>query len=178
MKSHRKWIKCSIPVIHITAFMLMLSGCENQEMKQAYQQKSMEEANKAFINTYTDDFWNTHNIDAFDKYYSTDFKVHNAGGDQNREVYKQLVQSYFTAFPDLHITTDFLVAEGDKVAKVWTANSTHQADFMGIPETGKKIKVKGIEIFRIENGKISELWVCMDNLGMMQQMGVLPTMTN
>src|SRR4030065_2294667 len=100
--------------------------------------------------------------------------MHFADGDQTSEQYKGICQAYFTAFPDLHITTDLLVAEGDKVTKVWTANSTHNGEFLGIPATGNRIVIKGIEVFRIADGKIAEVWVNMDNLGMLQQLGVIP----
>jgi predicted ester cyclase len=69
-----------------------------------------------------------------------------------------------------------LVAEGDRVTKVWTANCTHKGELMGIPATGIQITVKGIEVFRIADGKIMELWSSMDNLGMMQQIGIIPRM--
>ena len=134
------------------------------------------EKNKAFIQAFNEDFWNKHNIAAFENYFTADFIVHFADGDLNGEQYKGLCQAYFAAFPDLHITTDDLVAEGDKVTKVWTANSTHKGELMGIPATGKQIVVKGIEVFRIADGKIAEIWASMDNLGMMQQLGVIPPM--
>jgi steroid delta-isomerase-like uncharacterized protein len=79
-------------------------------------------------------------------------------------------------FPDLHITTNDLIAEGDNVTKVWTVNCTHNGELMGIPATGKQIEVKGIEVLRVADGKIAENWVSMDNLGMMQQLGVILTM--
>jgi len=135
-----------------------------------------EEKNKDFIQAYNEDFWNKQNIAALEKYYTADFIMHNADVDLNLEQYKGLCQAYFTAFPDLHITTDDLVAEGDKVTKIWTANCTHKGELMGIPATGKQIVVKGIEVFRIADGKIAELWASMDNLGMMQQLGVIPPM--
>jgi steroid delta-isomerase-like uncharacterized protein len=133
-----------------------------------------EEKNKEFINAYTEDFWNNQNIAAFEKYFATGFINHSAGADQNFEQTKGVSQAYFNAFPDLHITTDLLVAEGDKVTKVWTSTCTHKGDFMGIKATGKRIVVKGIEVFRIVDGKIIEIWASMDNLGMMQQLGVIP----
>ncbi len=135
-----------------------------------------EEKNKDFIHAYNEDFWNKQNIAAFEKYYTADFIMHNASVDMNCEQYKGLCQAYFTAFPDLHITTNDLVAEEDKVTKIWTANSTHKGELMGIPATGKQIVVKGIEVFRIADGKIAEVWASMDNLGMMQQLGVIPPM--
>jgi steroid delta-isomerase-like uncharacterized protein len=131
---------------------------------------------KDFILAYTEDFWNKHNIAAFGKYFTSGFVMHMTDGDQNGEQYKGLCQAYFSAFPDLYITTDDLIAEGDKVTKVWTANCTHKGDFMGIPATGKPVSVKGMEVFRIEDGKIAEIWSIMDNLGMMQQLGVIPRM--
>ena len=137
---------------------------------------NIEEKNKDFIQAYNEDYWNKQNIAAFEKYYTVDFIMHFADGDLNCEQYKGLCHAYFTAFPDLHITTDDLVAEGDKVAKVWTANCTHKGEFMGIPATGKRIVIKGIEVFRIADGKIAEIWASMDNLGMMQQLGVIPPM--
>ncbi|TFH24610.1 MAG: ester cyclase [Bacteroidia bacterium] len=132
--------------------------------------------NKDFLDAFTEDYWNKQNMAAFEKYFTSDFIYHSAEGDMNAEQYKGLSQAYFTAFPDLNITTDYLVAEGDKVVKVWTANSTHKGELMGIPATGKRIVVKGIEMFRIQDGKIAELWASMDNLGMLQQLGVIPPM--
>jgi len=140
------------------------------------QKNSDLEKNKDFIQVYTEDYWNKHNIDTFEKYFTADFIVHFAEGDMNGEQYKGLCQETFAAFPDLHVTTDDLLAEGEKVVKIWTANSTHKGAFMGIPATGKPIVVKGIEMFRIADGKIAELWASMDNLGMLQQLGVIPPM--
>lgn len=137
----------------------------------------MEKKNKEFIHSYTEDFWNKHHLDAFEKYFTKDFVVHYADGDYNYEQYKGICQAYFTALPDMHVTTDDLIAEGDKVTKVWTVNGTQTGELLGIPATGKQIVVKGIEVFRIKNGKIAELWASMDNLGMMQQLGVIPKMS-
>ena len=134
------------------------------------------EKNKEFITVYTEDFWNKQNIGAFEKYFNADFVVHYADGDHNYEQYKGICQAYFTAIPDIHVTTDDLIAEGDKVTKVWTVNGTNKGELMGIPATGKQIVVKGIEVFRIADGKIAELWASMDNLGLMQQLGVIPPM--
>lgn len=133
-----------------------------------------EEKNKDFIQAYNEDFWNKQNIAAFEKYYAVGFIQHSASGDMNSEQTKGLCQAYFSAFPDLNITTDLLVAEEDKVTKVWTANCTHKGEFLGIKATGKRAVVKGIEVFRIADEKIAEIWMCMDNLGMLQQLGVIP----
>ena len=66
---------------------------------------------------------------------------------------------FLGAFPDLKVTTDFLVAEGDKVVHHWTATGTHKGELVGIPATGKQIEMTGIAIVRIAGGKIAELWM-------------------
>jgi predicted ester cyclase len=81
---------------------------------------------------------------------------------------------YLTAFPDLHLTIEDLIAEGDKVVDRQTARGTHQGTFMGIPPTGKQITVTAMNISRIVGGKIVEHWVELDTLGMLQQLGVVP----
>ena len=155
-------------------FTVVILGCLSGSLDA--QNNTNVEKNKAFIQTFNEDFWNKHNIEAFEKYFSADFISHYPDVDMNAEQVKGLCQAYFSAFPDLHITMDDMIAEGDRVVKVWTANCTSKGDFMGIPATGKPIVVKGIEVFRIVDGKIAENWVSMDNLGMLQQLGVIPPM--
>lgn len=165
-----------ISLIGFAVLLICLTGYGSQEKGKTMESTTVEDKNKDFIQAYTEDFWNNHNLAAFEKYYSPEFIMHSATEDRNFGQYKDLCQAYLTAFLDLHITSHFLVAEGDKVAKVWTANSTHLDEFVGVPATGRQIAVKGIEIFRIEDGNIAELWVSMDNLGMMQQLAVIPPM--
>lgn len=78
------------------------------------------------------------------------------------------------AFPDLRVTAEDMVAEGDKVAARATMSGTHKGEFMGIAPTGKQITVGVIEILRIAGGKMVEHWNVVDSLGMMQQLGVVP----
>jgi steroid delta-isomerase-like uncharacterized protein len=78
------------------------------------------------------------------------------------------------AFEHLNVTVEDMVAEGTKVTARFTARGIHKGQFMGLPPTGKPITMTGIEIFRIENGKIVELWGEANMLGLMQQLGVVP----
>ncbi len=78
------------------------------------------------------------------------------------------------AFPDLHFTVEDMVAEGDKVVCRGTFGGTHKGEFMGIAATGKQMTVGVIEIVRIAGGKMVEHWNVVDNLSMMQQLGVVP----
>jgi steroid delta-isomerase-like uncharacterized protein len=78
------------------------------------------------------------------------------------------------AFHDLNVTVDDIMAEEDKVTARFTARGVHKGEFMGLPPTGKVIAMTGIEIFRIKDGKIVELWGEANLMGLMQQLGILP----
>ena len=78
------------------------------------------------------------------------------------------------AFEHLNVTVEDMVAEGNKVTARFTARGIHKGQFMGLPPTGKSITMTGIEIFRIENCKIAELWGEANMLGLMEQLGIVP----
>jgi steroid delta-isomerase-like uncharacterized protein len=78
------------------------------------------------------------------------------------------------AFSEIRITRDDTIAEADRVVDRWTFHGTHTGEFMGVPATGRQVRVTGIDIFRIANGRLTELWQSWDQLGMMQQLGVIP----
>ena len=78
------------------------------------------------------------------------------------------------AFEHLNVTVEDMMAENDKVVARFTARGIHKGAFMSLPPTGKSITMTGIEIFRIENGRIAELWAEANLLGLMQQLGILP----
>jgi steroid delta-isomerase-like uncharacterized protein len=88
---------------------------------------------------------------------------------------KQVVNMFLTAFPDFSLTIHDIIGEGNRVATRGTWSGTHQGTFMNIPATGKQVSVNYMDIFRVENGKIVENWVQMDMLGLMQQLGLVPT---
>ena len=80
----------------------------------------------------------------------------------------------FTAFPDGHITSQDMIAEGEKVVLRMSGDFTHQGEFMGIPPTGKRVSWSWIDIWRIANGKFIEHWTEADMMSVMQQLGALP----
>jgi steroid delta-isomerase-like uncharacterized protein len=90
------------------------------------------------------------------------------------EGFRMVISMFRAAFPDLHITLEDVIGEGDKVATRGYFTGTHQGEFNGIPATGKQVKVSYIDLWRVENGKAVENWVQMDMIGLMQQLGVIP----
>lgn len=87
---------------------------------------------------------------------------------------KAFVIYLHTAFPDIYFTIDEQIAEEDKVVTRWHVNGTHQAEFAGIPATGKSVTITAINIHRISADQIQEAWLNWDALGLMQQLGVIP----
>lgn len=108
--------------------------------------------------------------------FAPDFIAHFPGvpGPLNLEAFEQIVGMFAAAFQDDHIAVDDQVAEGDRVATRWTWSFTHNGEFQGIPPTGKRITITGINFERFADGKLVERWVVMDQMGMMQQLGVIP----
>ncbi len=74
-------------------------------------------------------------------------------------------------FPDIRVTEEQFIAEGDRVAGRFVAQATHGGEFMGVPATGNPVTFSGINIMRVAEGKIAEHWVNYDALGIMQQIG-------
>ena len=98
----------------------------------------------------------------------------NGNPPMDREGHEQMAHIFFGAFPDLNQTIEDTIAEGDKVVVRFTARGTHTGELMGIPATNKSIKVGGIAIFRVVNGKVAEVYEQFDEMSMMQQIGVIP----
>jgi steroid delta-isomerase-like uncharacterized protein len=135
------------------------------------------EENKAIVRRFVDEVQSKGNIDAIDELCSPEFINHSAppGLPSNCEGIKQVTDMFRQAFPDSYFTVEDMVAEGDKVATRKTFHGTHQGEFMGIPPTGQRVSIGLIDIVRIVDGQVVEHWSMGDNLGMMQQLGVIPT---
>jgi len=134
------------------------------------------EENKAAVRRFIEQGWTQHNMAAFDEFYAPNVMHHALppGMPPGLESVKQFASIFLNAFPDLQTTVENLVAEGNKVAYQWSAHGTHQGELLGIPPTDRQISVTGIAIERFENGKSVEHWEIFDQLGMMQQLGVIP----
>lgn len=135
------------------------------------------ERNKGAFMRGVKEVFNDRNLEYIDELYTVDVVDHSAppGLPEGIEGARLKLQMFTTALPDLHLSYDHLIAEGDLVAGHFTLTGTHLGDFGGIPPTGAPVKVTGHDFARIRDGKISEHWVEMDSLTLMQQLGVVPT---
>ncbi len=130
------------------------------------------EENKAIVRRWIDEAWDKKSLDIIDELHDPDYIGHIVGAPgpiQGRDAFKQLFAAYLAAF-DLDRTNQFLVAEGDKVVSYDTYRVRHKGEFAGIPASGKELSATGIDIYRIEDGKIVEQWYEMDFTGLLQQL--------
>ena len=134
----------------------------------------MIEDNKATVRRLFDEYLNRHDAALESELYA-DAVFRAPVGELRGEAHLQFVLSIFSAFPDVHYDLVDQIAEGDKVASRWRCVATHRGEFMGVAPTGKQVTVTGLTINRILNGKIVEEWAEWDNLGLMQQLGVVTT---
>ena len=131
------------------------------------------EERKAIFRRIVEEGFNKGNLAIVDELVATNH-VNHADNVHGPEEYKQFITMYRTAFPDLHMTIEDQIAEGDKVVNRWTSRGTHKGNLMGIPPTGKQITMTGMYVAQIVGGKIVQEWGNFDALGMMQQLGVGP----
>ena len=134
------------------------------------------ETNKAVVHRYVEEGYNAANMAVIDELFATDFLNHDPSAPTVRDLegLKQLILAQHAAFADVRTTIDDLVADGDKVVKRFSVRGTHTGDFNGIPATGKQFTLEGIDILRLMDGKIQEIWIGYDMLGVLQQLGVMP----
>ena len=135
----------------------------------------MSAESKAVFQKFVDGL-NAKDADAIGQIMSANFIDHDLppGQEPGIEGMVAMMRGFFAAFPDLKVTIDQLIAEGDLVAAAMTTEGTQTGDFMGIPASGKKISITEMHMFRVVDGKAVEHWGVSDAMGMMQQLGVMP----
>ncbi len=137
-----------------------------------------EQDNKAIARRVYDEVWTKGDLDVIDELIDPDFVNYDPNSETGQvrgvAAFKQSFAELRNAFPDLRLTIEDQIAEGDKVAYRWKASGTHEGGLMGIPPTGNRMTITGTAIARISGGKIEEGWQNFDALGMMQQLGVIP----
>jgi steroid delta-isomerase-like uncharacterized protein len=131
--------------------------------------------NKDLVCRFEEKVWNERNPALVDEFFAASHIFRAPGSPPlDREGHRQMIAHFQSAFPDGRNSSEELLADGDKVVQHWAFRGTHQGAFQGIPPTGRQVTLTGISIWRVEGGKIVESWHELDNLGLMQQLGVIP----
>jgi steroid delta-isomerase-like uncharacterized protein len=127
---------------------------------------------KALVRRFYEEVFNNKNMAGIDAFVAPDIIDHGAPG--GIESVKQAITMLLTAFPDLHLTLEDIIVEGDRVAVNWTMSGTHLGASLGMPPTGKQFTIPGVSLLHLENGKAVEAWIIQDQLSMLQQLGLAP----
>jgi steroid delta-isomerase-like uncharacterized protein len=138
---------------------------------------SVSDGNKAVIRKFLEEVINQNRLERADDLVVEDFVELDPlpGQRQGREGLKEVLGGMRAAFPDIHWVVEEMVAEGDTVVTRFTWTGTHRGAFLGVPATGRSVVVKGVVIDELVGGKMSRSRILMDSLGMMQQLGVIPS---
>ncbi len=132
------------------------------------------EATEVLAHRWHMDLFQAGNLEVADEILTPDFVAH-VNGQEFRGVdgAKQLATVLRTAFPDLQITHHEALVAGNRATIRWTSDSTHQGEYFGVPPSGKRIHLEGLDLFHLQDGKITEVWIEYDNLSALQQMGAI-----
>jgi len=168
MSKSMKKLGFLIPFIAFAVLLIFMAGCENQE-------KAKLEERKAYAHREIDEAWNKGNLNVLDENYATDFVYHIPPHPdiEGLEAFKKFIAGNRSGYPDIQITIDEIIAEGDIAAMRWTYRGTQtgQSPTLGIPPTGKKVTFTGCAVSHWRDDKIVETWNYVDYLGLMQQLG-------
>jgi len=137
----------------------------------------MSEQNKVIVRRLFEELWNKGNLSVADQLFSPNYAHHDPSTPdfgRGPESERKRATLYRTAFPDLQLTIEDIIAEGETVMARWSCRGTHKGDLSGISPTGKQFTISGVTIARLTNGKLAEGYVNWDALGLMQQLGVIP----
>jgi len=135
---------------------------------------------KELTRKFIDEVWSQGKLDLVEQLVAPECVTHDpaapGGAIRGLDGIKQLVSMYRNAFPDTEFEINDLILEGNKVAARLTVSGTHKGALMGIPATGKRVSITGTSITHFRDGKQVESWASYDQLGMLRQLGVAPSM--
>ena len=118
---------------------------------------------------------NAGDVDGYLELYADNVTVHGyPPGVEGKAGVSEFYRAFAKALPDLNLTADAAIADGDMVAVRYSLRGTHSDELMGVPASGKKVEVDGQSFFRFENGQVAERWQLLDGLTLMAQIGAIP----
>jgi predicted ester cyclase len=130
--------------------------------------------NKRIARRFPEEVATEGEIELIDEICTEDVVEHSPLGERRgREALKEQSEYIHAAFPDVAVTIEDAVAEGDTIAQRLAFHGTHEGEFMGIEPTGTEVEIVNMLFTRIEDGQIAERWLLPDTLGLLQQLGVV-----
>ena len=134
--------------------------------------------NKNLVKRFFDEMCNQRKLDIADELFAASHSYHDpqTPTGPGPDGMKQVISAYQTGFPDAHWKVLDTIISGDQIITRWEGSGTQKKELIGIPATGRSVRVQGTWIHRFANNKIVESWNIWDTLGMLQQLGVVPAM--
>jgi steroid delta-isomerase-like uncharacterized protein len=169
-----KKLLCVFSLVLLICFTFACQNkAEKAELEKFRAQAKVEEQNKEVVKSYWNGKWNERRPGILDELQTPNVVYHGTSMEMNGlEEYKKVYGIFSTAFQDTKLTIEGIIAEGDRVMTRVKITGTHKGDFEGIPPTGKVLTLSAFTVFRLIDGKIAEEWEILDELGMMQQLGM------
>jgi steroid delta-isomerase-like uncharacterized protein len=138
----------------------------------------MSDENKALLRRWFEEVWNKGRADAIDEMFAADGLVHGLSAEEGIPMkgpigFKPFHATFRGAFPEINVTVEDLIAEGDRVAARCSVRGTHTGDHLGVPASNAPVEFYGMCIVRVANGKIVEAWNNFDFLTMNRQIGIV-----
>jgi steroid delta-isomerase-like uncharacterized protein len=132
---------------------------------------------KSLVLRYYTEVLNGGDVNVLDEIAIDDYVEHHPfpGQANGRDDLKARARLLLAAFSPLSFSVEDVIADGDRVAVRWRSSGTHSGEFLGIPPTGRPYTIEGIDIHRLEHGRLAEHWHVVDQFGQMQQLGLLPS---
>jgi len=139
--------------------------------------------NRELVRRFNEEVWGKGRVDLVDELFAPDYVDHytppglpagEAGGPTGRDGIRYDVERVRAAFPDLQITTDDIICEGDRAALRWSGRGIYRGGMPGITAHGAEVTMSGMHFYRILDGRIAERWEEFDRLGLMRQLGMPP----
>jgi len=136
------------------------------------------QANQDIVLRWFDEVWMRGNVEAYDRFAHLNCTLYLAGYREplrGLAAVKQWAREYRAGFPDVHFTIDEVLARGSTVVLRWHSEQTHTSEYMGMPATGRVARTVALQMLHLDDGKFGEVWLMFDALGVLQQLGILPS---
>jgi len=160
-------------LLFLVVALVFTTGCQQQTDDS---KKQVEDNIKMYTNVW-DEILNKGNIDMIDTHFASDYVNKTVSSTVNGQAEaKEFFGAFLTGFSEINFVVDEIFGVDDRVIKRWTFNGIHTGEFAGIPATGNQITLKGVSVSKIVDGKVAEELDYMDDLGFLQQLGVIPPM--
>ena len=169
-----------LPTVRLSPVLIGSRRLQFKRIDAEIRGRQLTQNNSAIVQRFIEETINQGQIDSAGQFAWEDVveQVPFPGQGPGLEGLKDVLRGMRAAFPDLHFSVEEQIAEGDKVLTRFEWTGTHRAEFLGVPATGRPVKIWGMVVDRLQGGRIKDTRIIMDSLGLMMQLGVFPPLSS